>query len=149
FTKSLADRLNNMSPLEVKEAENDEIVKGGVVYIAPGGYHMIVKKSGAGFVNISITEEPEDTIHRPSVDVMLNSVVDVYGSTTLGLIMTGMGRDGFEGIKKLKSSDGFAIAQNEESCVIYGMPRAIVEGNLADAVLPLNEIAPTINGILV
>ena len=145
FTKSLAERLNNLSELEVKEAEDSETVRNGVVYIAPGGFHMTVVKSESGREIIRISKEPSNTLHCPSVDVMVESVVKLYGKNALGIIMTGMGKDGFEGIKKLKSEGGYCIAQDEESCVVYGMPKAIVDGGFADVVSPLENISEVIN----
>jgi len=145
FTKSLADRLNGMSGLEVREAENNERAKNGVIYIAPGGFHMTLKRNGLDTPNISITETPENTLHRPSVDVTMNSVVDLFGKYTLGIIMTGMGKDGLEGIRKLKDIGGYCLAQNEDSCIVYGMPRSVVEAGFADVVVPLEDIAETIN----
>ncbi len=149
FTKSLADRLNGMCRLEVKEAEDNERVKPNVIYIAPGGFHMKVRSNGImGGVSINITNEPSDTLHRPAVDVMMNSVIDVYGKYTLGVIMTGMGKDGFEAVKNLKKIGGYSIAQDEESCVVYGMPKAIVDGGIADLVLPAEKIPEMINRVL-
>ncbi len=145
FTKSLADRLNTLSQLEVKEAENGEHVKNGTVYFAPGGFHLHLDNSIPGAVRIKISEEPANTLHRPSVDVMLNSVIKVYGKNTLGVIMTGMGRDGCDAIKELKNIGGTAMAQNEESCVVYGMPKAVVDANLADVIAPLEKIPEIIN----
>lgn len=145
FTKSLADRLNSLSKITVKEAEDGEIVKGGTAYIAPGGFHMTLKKSLKGEYSIKIDPEPSSTLHRPSVDIMMDSVLDVYGKNTMGVIMTGMGRDGLEGVKKLKGLGGYAMAQDEESCVVYGMPRAIVDADLADVIAPLDNIAKVIN----
>jgi two-component system chemotaxis response regulator CheB len=145
FTKSLADRLNGLSDVEVKEAEHNEVVRGGVVYIAPGGSHMTVIKNDNSQTIISISESPSDSIHRPSVDVMLNSVINVYSKYALAVIMTGMGRDGSEAVKELKLKGGYSIAQDEESCVVYGMPKAIVDAGYADLVLPLNDIANSIN----
>lgn len=148
FTKSLADRLNSLCKVQVKEAEDGEDVKGGMIYIAPGGFHMKLKKNGlSSFINI--TQEPSDTLHRPSVDVMMSSVIDVYGKYTLGVIMTGMGKDGYEAVKKLKGLSGYAIAQDEESCVVYGMPKAIVDAGLADVVLPAEKIPEMINKVVV
>ena len=144
FTASLAQRLNNMSKLEVKEAENNEIVRNGVVYIAPGGMHMILRKNGISTV-ISISEMPKETLHRPSVDVLFESAEKVYGKNVLSIIMTGMGRDGLEGVKKLKAVGAHCIAQDEASCVVYGMPKAIVENGLADTIAPLEEIPNIIN----
>jgi two-component system chemotaxis response regulator CheB len=146
FTKSLADRLNGLSKVTVKEAENNEIVTKGTVYIAPGGFHMTVEKGSMGN-RIKVSDEPSSTLHRPSVDVMLNSVIEVYGKSALGIIMTGMGKDGSEAIKRLKSLGGYCIAQNEESCVVYGMPRAVVENGSADLVVPLDKIFEIINRV--
>ena len=148
FTKSLADRLNGMSEITVKEAENNEEVQKGVVYIAPGGFHMTVKKNGSNNFSILINEKPSESLHRPSVDVMMNSVIDVYGRNTLGIIMTGMGKDGFEGIKKLKQLGGNCIAQNEDTCIVYGMPKAVVDAGYADVVAPLERISELINKAL-
>ena len=145
FTKSLAERLNGLSQVEVKEAEDKEIVRGGVVYIAPGGFHMTVDKTGNNHQMISISETPSDTLHRPSVDVMINSVIKVYNKYALGVIMTGMGRDGADAIKELKMLGGHSIAQDEDSCVVYGMPKAVVDAGYADLVLPLDNISNAIN----
>jgi len=148
FTKSLADRLNGMSNVEVHEAENNEVVKNGFVYIAPGGFHMTLKKTSMNQVLINISEEPSTTLHRPSVDVMMNSVIEVFGKSTLGIIMTGMGKDGFEAIKEIKNLGGHAFAQDEESCIVYGMPKAIVDAGFADLILPLEKIADQINKVV-
>jgi two-component system, chemotaxis family, protein-glutamate methylesterase/glutaminase len=149
FTKSLADRLNSMSSLAVKEAENNELVKPGVVYIAPGGFHMTISKKNSGTFFVSISEQPSEPLHRPSVDVLFNSVVDAYGKDAFGVIMTGMGKDGLEGIKKLKSSGGYCLAQDEESCVVYGMPKAVIDAGFADVVAPLEKISEVINKALI
>lgn len=148
FTKSLADRLNVMCKLEVKEAANDEEVKAGVIYIAPGGLHMKLNKSVSNGISINITLEPSDSLHRPSVDVMFKSVVEVYGRHALGVVMTGMGKDGYEGINMLKSLGGYSVAQDEESCVVYGMPKTIVDAGMADAVLPAEKIPELINKVV-
>ncbi|GAB4141500.1 MAG: chemotaxis response regulator protein-glutamate methylesterase [Ignavibacteriales bacterium] len=147
FTKSLAERLNSMSELEVKEAANGDIIQDGHVYIAPGGFHMFVKNGNGHLPVIKLSDTPSDTLHRPSVDVMVESVVDYYGKRTLGIIMTGMGKDGLNGIAKLKGLGGTCIAQNEESCVVYGMPKAVVDAGFADAVLSLDEIPNTLNKV--
>jgi two-component system, chemotaxis family, protein-glutamate methylesterase/glutaminase len=147
FTKSLAERLNNLSEVNVKEAEDGETVKSGVVYIAPGGLHMTVQKSTAIDAKIVITENPTDSLHRPSVDVMLNSLLKVYGKYTLGVIMTGMGHDGADAVKQLKLIGGYSIAQDEESCIVYGMPKAIVDAGFADLVLSLDIIPDAINNV--
>jgi two-component system chemotaxis response regulator CheB len=148
FTKSLADRLNSMCSLEVKEAEDGEPVRPNVIYIAPGGLHMKVRSNGLKGPVINISQLPSDTLHRPAVDVMMNSVLEIYGKHTLGVIMTGMGKDGFEAIKNLKSLGGYSIAQDEESCVVYGMPKAIVDGGYADLILPAEKIPEVINRVM-
>jgi two-component system chemotaxis response regulator CheB len=148
FTKSLAERLNGICSLEVKEAEDSERVKSNVIYIAPGGFHMKVNSNGVKGTEISVTTEPNTTLHRPAVDVMMNSVIDVYGKHMLGVMMTGMGKDGFEAIKNLKAIGGYSIAQDEESCVVYGMPKAIVDAGLADLVLPVDKIPEIINRVV-
>ncbi len=148
FTKSLAERLNSLSELEVKEAEDGETVRNGVVYIAPGGFHMGLRKNYSGTVQIAITEEPSGTLHRPSVDHMMGSVVKVYGKYTLGIIMTGMGRDGCEAIKYLKALGGYCLAQDEDSCVVYGMPKAVVDAGYADVVAPLERMADIVNNAI-
>ncbi len=148
FTKSLADRLNSICSLYVKEAENGEKVQGGTIYIAPGGFHMKIKKINLSNAAIEITDKPTETVHKPSVDVTMNSVVDFYGKHTLGVIMTGMGKDGLEAIRYLKSVGGHTIAQDEETSVVYGMPKAVVDAGLADIILPLEKIPEEINRVL-
>lgn len=145
FTSSLAERLNAMSPLQVKEAEDGEIVKNGVVYIAPGGFQMTIKRDKGNNILINISDHPDNILHKPSVDIMLESVQEIYGNKVLGVIMTGMGKDGLKGIKRLKANGGHCIAQNEETCVVYGMPRAIVDNGLADVIAPLEDIPEIIN----
>lgn len=147
FTKSLAERLNSLSGITVKEAENGEKIQGGIAYIAPGGQHMkVISKLDGKFIKVD--NIPEDSLYKPSVDIMLDSVIEVYRGDILGIIMTGMGKDGLIGIKRLKGLGGSTIAQDEESCVVYGMPKAIVDNGFADAVLPLGKIASEINRVL-
>jgi Chemotaxis response regulator containing a CheY-like receiver domain and a methylesterase domain len=143
FTKSLAERLNATSQLEVVEAEHGMELTPGKVYIAPGGFHMLFYKRESS-VLITVSKEPSTTLHRPSVDVMFSSANAIYGGKVIGIVMTGMGKDGLEGTKLLKKSGARIIAQDEESCVVYGMPKAIVDAELADAVVPLEAIAETL-----
>lgn len=143
FTKSLANRLDNLSALQVKEAEGGESLQNGMVYIAPGDKHMMVRRNGARHA-IKLSNEPSDTLYKPSVDVMMNSVEDNYRGTTMGVIMTGMGHDGLVAAKRVKKSGGIMIAQDEKTCVVYGMPRAIVEAGIADRISPIDRIAPDI-----
>ncbi len=143
FTKSLSDRLNGMSQITVKEAEHGEPIRGGTVYIAQGGFHMKAVKIGLSTPTISISEQPSTTLHRPSVDVMMESAVQAYGRNVLGVIMTGMGHDGLEGLKLVKARNGYCLAQNEDTCVVYGMPKSAVDAGLADAIVPLEQIPDT------
>ncbi len=148
FTKSLADRLNNLSKLTVKEAEDGDEVRNGFVYIAPGGYHMTINSvSGKGYT-IHISSTPSNTLHKPSVDIMMHSVIEAYGRKTLGLIMTGMGKDGLEAMKSLKKLNGTCLAQDEASSVVFGMPKAVVDAGIADAVLSIDQIPIKINKVL-
>ncbi|MCB0753161.1 MAG: chemotaxis protein CheB, partial [Ignavibacteriae bacterium] len=107
--------------------------------------HMTLKKDMTGRILIQTSEMPENVLHRPSVDVMLDSVQQIYGKNTLGVIMTGMGKDGLESIKKLKTLGGYCLAQDEQSCVVYGMPRAIVDNGLADVIASLEDIPKILN----
>jgi len=140
FTASLANRLDSLSHLHVKEAEAGERIESGVVYIAPGDRHMTLARLGAN-TSIKLSTEPSDTLYRPSVDIMMNSVADFYVGSTMGVIMTGMGNDGIVGLKKIKGAGGVVIAQNEDTCVVYGMPRAAVDAKIADRIAPVERIA--------
>lgn len=141
FTKSLADRLNSLSEIEVKEATHGEEVKNGVAYIAPGGYHLEVKKVGSKLM-IHIDESPPRRGHRPSVDVMFESLTRLKGYEIITVIMTGMGSDGTEGLLALKKEGNcFAIAESEESSVVFGMPKSAIKTEKVDEVVHLKEIA--------
>lgn len=147
FTKSLADRLNSLSKIEVKEVEHGDLLENGVAYIAPGGKHFTVRKLGASLVAEVDDREPPRTGHRPSVDTLFESLADVNGLKCVAIVMTGMGNDGMEGMARLKTDcETIAIAESQETCVVYGMPRAIVEKNLADEVVRLENIAANIIG---
>lgn len=141
FTKSLADRLHSLSHLRVREAQDHDILEPGLVLIAPGGFHLCIAKDHK---TVLISPEPANTLHRPSVDVTVESIVESFGGHALGLIMTGMGRDGCVGYKKLHDKGGYVVAQDEESCVVYGMPKAVVDEGLADEVHPLEDLAEVI-----
>ena len=146
FTKSLATRLNAKSELTVKEAEDGDELTAGCVYIAPGDYHMtFLKKEDNSRLIIKLNQEEPANGHRPSVNVMMSSLSDVCEKKIIGVIMTGMGSDGCEGLKKLKlNNNATIIAQDEESCVVYGMPRAAVNAGIVDMIIPLNDIANNI-----
>jgi two-component system chemotaxis response regulator CheB len=139
FTKSMAERLDGLSQLSVKEAEDGDRLEAGMVLIAPGGQHMVFRNHGSDIV-ARITPDPTDTLYRPCADVMMSSVVQAINGPLLGVIMTGMGKDGLEGLRKIKQKGGMVVAQNEETCVVYGMPKAAVDDGIADLVLPLEDI---------
>ncbi len=139
FTKSLADRLDTLSQIHVKEAEDGEKIEAGTAYIARGDRHLLVKKSLTSTV-CTLSETPTDTLHRPSVDVMMSAVAESFGGLSLGVIMTGMGQDGLVGLRAMKQKGADVIAQDEQTCVVYGMPRAVVEAGIADAIAPLDQI---------
>jgi len=140
FTKSLAARLDSMSQLTVKEAVDGERVEKGFVYIAPGDFHMGVKSRNS---TIEVFLEKSDKINnvRPSVDFTLDKVTELYKKDTVAIILTGMGRDGAKGCFKVKYYSGKVIAESKETCVVYGMPKAVVDEGYADFVLPVHRIA--------
>ena len=145
FTKSMADRLNTLSPLDVREAVDGDALEPGVVLVAPGGRQMMFERF-SGQVRVRISDEPKETLYHPCADIMIKSAVEVVNGPMVGVIMTGMGRDGLEGLKQLKQKEGYVIAQDEETCVVYGMPKAVVDEGIADAVVPLPEIPRTLAG---
>ncbi len=140
FTQQLAERLDAISEIKVKEAENNERVKKGTAYIAPGGYHMRVRRA-ANVVRIKIVDGKPVNAVKPSVDVTAESVVEAYGGNVVGVILTGMGNDGAYGMKRIKSSGGLTIACSEDTCIVFGMPKAAIEIGAIDSVKPLYEIA--------
>ena len=142
FTKTLGERLDSISEISVKEAEDGEIIKPGHVYIAPGNYHMRVGSEGSAR-KILLSQEPPVGNHRPAVNVLFDSVAPI-GKELVSVIMTGMGSDGCAGMVKIKQAGGYSIAQDEETCVVYGMPKSVVDAGLADEVRPLQEIAEAI-----
>ncbi|MDP3714541.1 MAG: chemotaxis response regulator protein-glutamate methylesterase [Mycobacteriales bacterium] len=143
FTGMLAKRLDSLCPLTVAEAQGGEVLAPGQVWVAPGGKHLVVKKVGAHVVT-AINEEPPENSCRPAADPLFRSVVAAYGARVLSVVMTGMGSDGHKGTQAVVAAGGQVIAQDAESCVVYGMPRFVVEAGLADAVLSLEHIAAEI-----
>ncbi|MBU1453697.1 MAG: chemotaxis response regulator protein-glutamate methylesterase [Proteobacteria bacterium] len=145
FTKSLATSLDNKCALKVKEAEDREVIKKNTVYIAPGGKQMKLVASADGQNRqIKITDDPPENSCKPSVDYLFRSIGDYYVGRTTAVIMTGMGSDGTKGLNILSQKGARIIAQNEETCVVYGMPKAPIETGLADVIAPLNKIAEEI-----
>ncbi len=141
FTRVFAQRLNQLSKTEVKEAEQGEVLVPGTVYIAPGGKHLLIKRERPLRVVAEIRENDVNMLYKPSVDLLFGSVAEVYGGATLGVVLTGMGNDGLEGARKIKEKGGYIIAQDEKTSIIYGMPAAVVNAGIADKVLPDDEIA--------
>lgn len=149
FTKSLANRLNRLSKITVKEAEDGDLLENGVAYIAPGGKHLKARRLGTSlFAQLDDYESPRSG-HRPSVDILFESIASLSHVKCLAVIMTGMGNDGMAGTERLKEScETIVIAESKETSVVYGMPKAIVDHKLADEVTRLENIASTINEIM-
>ncbi len=140
FTRSLAERLNAMTELQVQEAYDGAAIASGEVLIAPGDYHMTLRRTGAG-VSIKLNQDPHENSCRPSVDVMFRSSAETYGGAAIAVMLTGMGTDGLRGTAELHKSGAYVIAQDEASSVVWGMPGAVVNAGLADATVHLNDIA--------
>lgn len=148
FTEIFAKRLDSVSQINVKEASNGDVLEEGTAYIAPGDYHMFaVKGLGSKYV-IKIRREPYDTLHRPSVDIMMESVAKTFGSRIIGILMTGMGHDGVEGMKMIRAGGGRTIAEDESTAVIFGMPKAAINAKCVEYVLPYPEITNKINELI-
>jgi two-component system chemotaxis response regulator CheB len=143
FTRSLAERLDARSPLPVREALDGQAVEPGQVLIAPAGRHMKVRRRGQS-IKVLLDEEPRGALHRPSADVLMASMAKAYGARVLGVVLTGMGSDGVEGLRAIREAGGRTLAESEESCVIYGMPKAAVEAGVVDRSVPLRRIADEI-----
>jgi two-component system, chemotaxis family, protein-glutamate methylesterase/glutaminase len=139
YTELYAQKLDEMSALRVKEPTEGEIIAAGTVYLAPAGRHLSFRSAGAQVV-AHLDVRPLDTPHRPAVDVLFQSAADVYGARTLGVVMTGMGSDGRDGAAWIKARGGQIITEAEQSCVVYGMPRSVMEAGLSDAAAPLETM---------
>lgn len=145
FTKSLASRLDQLSEIHVKEAEQGDILQDGTAYIAPGGYHMGIQKAGSSYVIHLDNQAAPRAGHRPSVDVMFESVSQFKDFDKVAVIMTGMGSDGTKGLIQLKQHGQVkAVAESAETCIVYGMPKAAFESNLIDDVADVDDIAKII-----
>jgi len=141
FTKPFADRLNQLCKVEVREARAGDVITPGVALIGPAGLHMRVVRRIATQIEVTLSEDTKGSSHVPSVDVMMESVAEVYGERAVGVILTGMGHDGAQGMKAIKGAKGRTIAQDEATCVVYGMPKAAVDGGYAEKVVGLPSIA--------
>jgi two-component system, chemotaxis family, protein-glutamate methylesterase/glutaminase len=144
YTEAYARRLDETSPLKVVEAADGMEVTAGLVMVAPAGRHLSFRREPDGRVLTHLDVRPLDTPHRPSVDVLFQSAADVYRERVLGIVMTGMGADGREGSAWIKARGGTVLTESEETCVVYGMPRSVVEAGLSDGVVPLDTLAEAI-----
>jgi two-component system chemotaxis response regulator CheB len=139
FTKAFANRLDSLCQISVKESEGGERILPGHAYIAPGDKHLLLARSGANYVT-QLSDAPPVSRHKPSVDVLFDSAATFAGKNAIGIILTGMGKDGAEGMAKMKGAGAYNFAQNEESCVVYGMPREAVAHGGVDEVAHLNDL---------
>lgn len=144
YTRLYAEKLDEVSELTVKEAAEGDIFRPGLALIAQAGRHLAFRRTPAGLVQALLPLQPYDTPHRPAVDVLFRSAAEVYGAKVLGVVMTGMGDDGKAGSAWIKAQGGSILTEAEESCVIYGMPRSVLECGLSDKAVPLPQMAQTI-----
>ena len=143
FTAAFANRLNGICQIEVREAVSGDRIRQGLALIAPGGRHMQVKRNGAQYV-VEVRDGPPVNRHKPSVDVLFRSTANHAGMNALGIILTGMGDDGAEGLLRMRQAGALTIAQDEESCVVFGMPKEAIKRDSATHILPLQQIASAI-----
>jgi two-component system chemotaxis response regulator CheB len=139
FSKTFAERLNELCAMEVHEAKSGDEVRPGMALVAPGDFHMTVEWEKNSY-RVRLNQHPPIHYTRPAVDMLFNSAARCAGPNAVGILLTGMGRDGAQGMQQLKAAGGTNIVQNEETCVVYGMPRAAVEIGAVDKVLPLDHI---------
>jgi two-component system chemotaxis response regulator CheB len=144
YTEMYAAKLDELSNLKVVEAKEGDAVQAGVVLLAPAGRHLTFRRNADKSVVAHLDLRPFDTLHKPSVDVLFESAAEVFGDRVLGIVMTGMGSDGRQGASRIKAQGGRIYTEAEESCVIYGMPAAVVEAGLSDRSIPLDRLAETI-----
>jgi len=144
YTELYARRLDELSALNVVEATHGLALRPGMVLIAPAGRHLTLRRGVDGIVTAYLDVRPLDTPHRPSVDVLFQSAADIYAGRVLGVVMTGMGSDGREGAAWIKAKGGRILTEAEETCVVYGMPRAVVEAGLSDAAVRLDDLSDAI-----
>jgi two-component system, chemotaxis family, protein-glutamate methylesterase/glutaminase len=148
YTEMYAARLDELSRLKVMEAKEGVPLQPGAVLIAPGGRHLTFRRNGDGAVAAHLDMRPVDTIHRPSVDVLFESAAEIFRDRTLGIVMTGMGSDGRLGASLIKAQGGRIYTEAEETCVVYGMPGAVVEAGLSDRSIPLHRLAEAMLGAI-
>ncbi|WP_340818893.1 chemotaxis response regulator protein-glutamate methylesterase [Methanolobus sp. WCC4] len=144
FTASLAQRLDGQSQITVTEAKDGDVLHAGHAYLAPGNYHMEIvsrEKGGVFHEVIKLNQNPKEQGVRPCANILFKSLVPIYGSNIVTAVLTGMGTDGADGVEDIKKAGGKAIAEDERSCVVYGMPKAIVQRDLADSIVPLEKVS--------
>jgi two-component system chemotaxis response regulator CheB len=144
YTALFAEKLAELSRIPVKEAYEGCPVQRGQALLAPGGQHLSFRRNPSGQVVVQLSSQPSDKPHRPSVDVLFQSAAEVYRDRVLGVVMTGMGNDGTQGAAWIKARGGTILTEDEKSCVIYGMPRSVVEAGLSDGAIPLESMAEEI-----
>jgi two-component system chemotaxis response regulator CheB len=144
FSAAFADRLNRIARVEVREARGEEMLEAGLVLVAPGGKHLVVSSAGPGRWRARLDDGPKVCYQKPSVDVLFRSVAREAGSKALGVILTGMGSDGADGLAAMRAAGAWTVAQDEASCVVFGMPREAIERGAAIKVLPLDQIGPAL-----
>ena len=140
FTRSFAERLNRTCSIEVREASHGDLLAHGEALIAPGNKHLVVRRSGTEYI-VEVQDGPLVSRHRPSVDVLFRSVAGAAGRNAVGIILTGMGADGAQGLLEMRETGAATLAQDEASCVVFGMPREAIEMGAVQTVLPLHAIA--------
>ena len=143
FTRSLAERLDRLSPLTVVEATEGDLLRPGQVYIAKAGFHLLLQRQ-RGKLRLHLAKEPADVLHRPSVDLLFSSAAEVLADKVVAVVLTGMGRDGAAGARAIKAAGGRVIVESEESAIVFGMPRAVMEEVAVDGILPLQSVAKSL-----
>jgi two-component system chemotaxis response regulator CheB len=143
FTKSFAERLNKMCAMEVREAVDNDPVAPGTVLIAPGNFHMLMHRSGA-YMSVRVKTGPQVHHQRPAVDVLFQSVAQQAGRNAIGVVLTGMGADGARGLMQMREAGSHTIAEDESTCVVYGMPKEAIEMGAAAEIVPLPMVAARI-----
>ncbi len=147
FTRILSRRLGDVSPVPILEAEDGAVIQPGRLYLAAGGRHLVVERVGAAAYRTRLTNDPLRQGVRPSVDTLFASVADAFGPRAVGVVLTGMGRDGLAGARAIKDRGGVVLAESAETCVVYGMPRALAEAALADRMVAIDEMAAAIQHV--
>jgi two-component system chemotaxis response regulator CheB len=144
YTEMYARKLNEHSPLDVREAHEGDVLRAGVALLAPAGRHLTFRRRAGGEVVAHLDSRPFELAHRPAVDVLFQSAAEVYKQRVLGVVMTGMGSDGKQGAAWIKAQGGLVYTESEETCVVYGMPSSVVEAGLSDRSVPLDKMAQAI-----